>query len=309
MKKTTLLILTFICFHHFSNSQDTLWRKSGIINLNFNQTSLNNWAAGGEDALSLSGLLSAYDNYKKGRTAWDNSLDLGYGMLKQGDQKLRKNEDKIDFTSKLGYAVNTKNKMFYSALLNFKSQFDKGYNYPNDSVAISKFGAPAYVTLALGLDYKPNKSFSLFVSPVTMKMTIVADPVLADAGAYGVDPAEYDTLGVRTKDGKQTRTEFGAYLNAKFQRDIMQNVNLLTKLDLFSNYADNPQNIDVNWEVLIAMKINKLLTASISTQLIYDDNIAVPLFSDVNGVKTQTGAGPRTQFKEVLAIGLSYKFL
>lgn len=309
MKKLIITILIIVFAQHFIPAQDTLWRKGGIISLNFNQTSFNNWAAGGEDAISANGLLSAFDNYKKSRAAWDNSLDLGYGMLKQGEQKLRKNEDKIDYTSKLGYAVNNKNKLFYTALLNFKSQFDKGYNYPNDSVVISKFGAPAYITFALGLDYKPNKFFSLFVSPLTMKMTIVGDQDLADAGAYGVDPAEYDVFGVKTKDGEQNRTEFGAYLNAKFQKDIMQNVNLLTKLDLFSNYADNPQNIDVNWEVLLAMKINKLLTASISTQLIYDDDTPVPLFSDVNGVRTQTGAGPRTQFKEVLAIGLSFKFL
>ena len=308
MKKIILSLSIIVCLNNFSNAQDTLWRKGGIINLNFNQTSFDNWAAGGEDAISASALLSAFDNYKKGRTAWDNSLDLGYGMLKQGEQKLRKNEDKIDFTSKLGYAVNSKNKLFYTALLNLKSQFDNGYNYPNDSVVISKFGAPAYVTFALGLDYKPNKYFSVFVSPLTMKMTIVGDRDLADAGAYGVNPAEYDSFGNKTKDGEHNRTEFGAYLNAKFQKDIMQNVNLLTKLDLFSNYAEDPQNVDVNWEVLIAMKINKLLSASISTQLIYDDNIPVPLFSDVNGVRTQTGAGPRTQFKEVLAIGLSYKF-
>ena len=309
MKKIVLTFTALTLFIIVTNAQDTLWRKSGIINLNFNQTSFNNWAAGGENALSLSGLLSAFDNYKKGKTAWDNSLDLGYGLLKQGDQKVRKNEDKIDFTSKLGHDANGKGKLFYTALLNFKSQFDKGYNYPNDSIAISKFAAPAYITIALGLDYKPNKDFSVFVSPLTAKITLVTDQDLADAGAYGVDPAEYNSPGVKTKAGKQSRIEPGAYVNAKFQKDIMQNVNLLTKLDLFSNYTDNPQNVDVNWELLLAMKINKLLTASISTQLIYDDDTPVPIFKKENEIKIPVGVGPRTQFKEVLAIGLAYKFL
>ena len=296
--------------------QDTSWRKGGTFGLNFNQTSLTNWAAGGENALALSGMLNLFANYKKNRIAWDNSLDLGYGLLKQGEQDLRKNDDRIDFLTKLGYDITEKNVLFYTALFNFRSQFDYSYNYPNDSTKtlVSKFAAPAYFLLSLGVDYKPNKYFSLFVSPVTAKITMVNDQELADKGAFGGDKAEYDANDIKIKDGEKIRTEIGAYLNTKFQKDILTNVNLMTRLDLFSNYVENPMNLDINWEVLVTMKINKFMVASINTQLIYDDNIDVVQYESVNGylvpkvVNGDEVAGPRTQFKEVISIGLAYKF-
>lgn len=321
MKKLIFIFLVFVVVQANSQTKDTSWTTGGIATLNFNQTTLTNWAAGGENSVAATALLNIYANYRKNRVALDNSLDLAYGLIKPGDADIRKNEDKIDFLSKFGYDATNKNKWFYSALFNFKSQFVEGFNYPNDSVAISKFAAPAYVLLALGMDYKPNKDFSLFISPLTAKMTFVNDQDLADAGAYGVDKAEYEidvvtSTSTKTKDGEKFRGEFGAYLNAKYQKDVVTNVNLLTKLDLFSNYANNPQNIDVNWEVLIAMKINKFLTASISTQLIYDHDINIPEFKTENGVKVPklrddgvtAVVGPRTQFKEVIGIGLAYKF-
>ncbi len=316
MKKIILTILLITSFQQLTLAQDTLWRKGGIAALSISQTSLSNWAGGGENAISGTGIVSFFANYKKDRVAWDNSLDLAYGLLKQGDADIRKNEDKIDVTSKYGYAIHPGGKFYYSILANIKSQFADGYNYPNDSVIISRFAAPLYGIISIGLDYKPNKDFSVMLSPATGKMTIVNDQDLADAGAYGVDKAEYDQFLNKTKDGSMVRYEIGAYLNARFQKDVMKNVNLLTKLDLFSNYLDNPQNIDVNWEVLIAMKVNKLLTVTLSTQLIYDDNIDIAEFETVNKVKVPRlrsdgtpVVGPRTQFKEVLGIGIAYKFV
>jgi hypothetical protein len=266
---------------------DTSWKKGGIFTLNFNQTNLTNWSAGGENSIAANALFNAFAKYKKGRSAWDNSLDLGYGLLKAGENEIRKSDDKIDLLSKYGYDVNNKNKWFYTLLFNFKSQFTSSYEYPNDTteILISKFAAPAYALLALGMDYKPNDYFSVFFSPLTMKATIVADQDLADAGSFGVDPAEFDTSGRKISDGENLRTEFGAYLNAKFQKDVMTNVNLMTKLDLFSNYTEDPQHIDVSWEVLLAMKINKFLSASIQTHLIYDHDVLIPQYEVVNNTK------------------------
>ncbi len=312
MKKIILIIILGLSITSILKAQttaikDTLWRKGGIISVNFNQVSLSNWAAGGDNAIALNTLVSVFANYKHKKIAWDNNLDLAYGIIKQGDQNMQKNEDKIDLTSKIGYDA-YKGKWYYTFLFNFKSQFAKGYAYPNDSTIVSQFGAPAYVLGSIGMDYKPNDKFSLFISPLTAKFTIVNDQNLADAGSYGVDPAEFDALGNKIKDGKTLRAEFGAYLNAKFQKEIITNVNLMTKLELFSNYADNPQNVDVNWQVLLAMKVNKYISASVYTQLIYDDNTPVPLYEGSGLNKTVAGFGPRTQFKEVLGIGLSYKF-
>jgi len=287
-------------------SADTLdgWKTQGIFSLNISQVGLTNWAAGGNNSLSLNGLLSLEANLKKGSSTWDNSLDLAYGLLQQGEDPMIKSDDKIDLTSK--YGQKAFNHWYYAALLNFKSQMTPGYNYPDDSTVVSNFLAPAYVLGAIGMDFKPNKAFSLFLSPLTMKMTVVNDQDLANSGAYGVDPAEFDASGKITTEGKITRAELGGYLRALFTKDIMKDINLKTKLELFSNYSLEPQNIDVNWEVLIAMKVNKYISATVSTQLIYDHDIQIAIDDNNDGIVDRSG--PRTQFREVIGVGLSYKF-
>ncbi len=313
MKKLIFLLsILAVSFSVIAQTPDTtkLWTKGGVGGINFSQSSFTNWAAGGENALSATALMTVFSNYKKDKTTWDNTLDMAYGMLQSGKAPLRKNEDKIDLSSKYGrYAF--KKHWYYSALVNFKSQFDNGYNLPDDSTIVSHFMAPAYVIGAIGLDYKTtDNSFSAFIAPFTSKTTIVNDQRLADAGAFGVDKAEYDSIAgayVKVKDGAMIRSEFGGYVKLVFKKDVVKNVNLSTKLELFSNYIDRPQNIDVNWEVLIGLKVNKFISASISTQMIYDHDIPVMVERDENGTKVK-GTGPRVQFKEVLAVGFSYKF-
>lgn len=282
------------------------WKKGGLATLTLSQVSLSNWVQGGENSLSATALLHLFANYKKGHSSWDNTLDATYGFLQTGVAPMRKSDDKIDFTSKYGYK--TSKNWNIAALVNFKSQFTQGYNYPNDSTVISDFLAPAYVLISIGMDYKPNDKFSFFASPATGRITIVNNQTLADAGAYGVDNAVYDTAGTMILKGKKVRYEFGALISTKFKSEIGKNITLYTKADFFSNYFENPQNIVVNWDVLISFKVNKFVSASINTTLIYDNSIPVPIYQEVNGVKTQTGTGPRTQFKEVLGIGFSHKF-
>jgi len=309
MKKILLAASIILSLAAQAQDVDTTkaWKKGGDAGLNFSQSSFTNWAAGGENALSLTAYTNIFANYKKGEDAWDNSLSLAYGMLQSAHTAPRKNEDKIDFTSKYGRYAFAKH-WYYSALLTAKTQFADGYNYPNDSVPISRFAAPAYVTAAIGLDYKTeDNSFTLFISPATLKTTIVNDRALARAGAYGVEAAAYDTAGVIIKEGKKVRYELGGYIRAQFKKDIAKNVNLATKLELFSNYLDNPQNIDVNWEVLLNLKVNKFLSANVATQMIYDHDIPVPVSRTENGITT-LGTGPRLQFKEVLSLGISVKF-
>lgn len=251
-------------------------------------------------------MLNLFANYKSDKTNWDNNLDLVYGVIKIGKTNVQKSDDKIEFTSKFGqYASNN---WYYAALLNFKTQFDVGYNLPDDSTIVSHFMAPATTLGALGLDYKSkDKSLSFFVSPLTGKVTIVNDQRLADAGAFGVQAAEYDSASFKTKDGAIIRYEFGGFLKMTFKKDIFKNVNLQTKLELFTNYLNHPENIDVNWETILTMKINRFLSCTVNTQLIYDHDIPVPFDRDVNGVKVPD-TGPRLQFKEVLAVGIAYKF-
>ncbi|OQA01128.1 MAG: hypothetical protein BWY70_00485 [Bacteroidetes bacterium ADurb.Bin408] len=282
------------------------WRTGAVLSINASQSSFTNWAAGGQNSISLNGLTSLFANYKTKRSGWDNTLDLGYGKQHQGKEiGWLKTDDKIDFSSKYGQMASKE--WFCAGLLNFKSQFDDGFKYPNDSVPISRFLAPAYIIAAVGMDYKPSKYFSAFVAPATAKTTIVKDQTLADAGAFGVEKAVLDGNGAVVTPGKNIRNEFGGYVKIAFQKDeLVKNINLTTKLDLFSNYLENPKNVDVSWEVLIAMKVNKYITATISTHLLYDDDVDIAIDKDKDG--TPEKMAPRTQFKQVIGVGLSYKF-
>ncbi|MCC6181503.1 MAG: DUF3078 domain-containing protein [Bacteroidia bacterium] len=281
------------------------WKLGGVISINGQQVSLTNWSAGGSNSISFGGIISVYARYKKGKSTWDNNVDLGYGVIKQGFNKnWWKTDDKIQITSKYGYQI--AKSTYLTALADFKTQFTNGYNYPNDSVYISKFMAPGYGIAALGIDYKPNDKFSVFLSPFTGKFTIVNDDSLARNGAYGVQKEIRDPNdgGKITQYYKTHREEFGAYLKAQYQTKIMDNVTFQTMLELFSNYLHNPQNIDVNWTTLTTFKVNKFISATLSTQLIYDDDIKLLRTA---GDRKNT-VGPDVQFKQVLGVGFTYKF-
>jgi len=318
MKKITTILILFSCFlssvtfAQVTEAEKTLraqnadtiqgWKTGGVIGFNFAQTSLTNWAAGGENSLAVNGIFSGFANYKKGKSVWDNSLDIGYGLLKQGEKDFKKTDDKIDFLSKYGQEA-FKN-FYYAALFNFKTQMTTGYSYAADDskTKISNIFAPAYITLALGLDFKPDPYFSAFVAPLTAKFTFVTDEDLSGLGAFGVDP------------GETLKSEIGGYIRAiysknDFKAELLKNVSFTTKIDLFSNYINNPQNIDVNWETLIAFKVNKYLNVNFNTHLIYDDDIFIKHDRNGNGTM-ETGEGSKSlvQFKEIFGVGLSYKF-
>jgi hypothetical protein len=314
-RKFLVLILLFSGFSNLTFSQVTEpeknlrthyadstlgWKRGGVFAVNLAQTSLTNWAAGGSNSFAVNGLLSTFANYKMNKNVWVNSLDIGYGLLKQGGSGYVKTDDKFDLLSKYGYEAFKS--FYYAVLLDFKTQMAPGYKYPDVTNKISDLFSPAYLTLAFGLDYKPNAYFSAFVAPVTGKLTFVTDQKLSDAGAFGVTP------------GKKTLGEFGGYIRAiytknDFKNEFLKNVSFTSKIDLFSNYLKNPQNIVINWETLIAFKVNKFLSASINTQLIYDDKIKIPFDKNGNGIiETGESVGSLLQFKEILGIGFSYNF-
>jgi hypothetical protein len=283
-----------------------VWKKGGLIGIVGQQVSLTNWAAGGQNSISAAGMASVFAGYHKGDISWDNMLDLSYGVVKQGDNKeWWKNDDRIQISSKFG------KKAFgnwsYTGLFDFKTQFAPGYNYPNDSVKISEFLAPGYALAALGLDYKPDTSFSFFVAPITGKFTIVNNDTLAKYGAFGVQKEEYDPLtGLISKHYKNHREEFGGYVRMIYKRNVMENVSFMTSVELFSNYLDRPENIDVNWSTLTTMKVNKYISATLSTYLIYDDDVKITADANKDGIADFNG--PRVQFKQVFGVGLQYRF-
>jgi hypothetical protein len=268
------------------------WKKSGFVGLNFTQVSLSNWSAGGSNSISGLALFKYSANYKDQNNSWDNFIDLAYGISQEGEDNPRKSDDKIDISTKYGRFA-FKN-WYYSALAGFRSQFSKGYNYPNDSVAISNFLAPGYLTVALGMDYRPNDNLTILASPCAGRLIIVNDDSLSAMGAFGVDSA------------KTTKLEIGAMVRILFKKDIIENVGLINKLELYSDYTGDVSKVDVNWEITLNMKVNEYISANLSTHLIYDEDTKIGV--DSNGDGSIDAFGPRTQFKEVLGVGLSYKF-
>ncbi len=290
-----------------TGADSTGWDFKGSGSINFSRIHLSNWAAGGINNISYLGLVNVFANYKKNKIAWDNSGIFSYGQMKEQNKPLQKNEDRIDLTSKLGYAL--QEKIFFASLVNFRSQFSPTFS--PDGQHISGLMAPAFGLVALGLDFKPINDLAIFISPVTGKFTFVLDEKLANAGAFGVQPAIIDTTnGNILAKGKTFRHEIGAYLNATYKKEIMKNITLSTRVELFNNYSDpnkpNRKNIDINWETFISMKVNKYIVVTIFTHLLYDNDILVPL--DRNGDGVMESKGIRTQFKDVLGVGLSYKF-
>jgi hypothetical protein len=308
MRKSILLFLVTGAFVMSVSAQDTLWRKGGILGANLSQASYSDWAAGGQNSFSVTGLFSLFSNYqaKDSTVTWENSLDMAYGKIQVfGKKDLQKIDDKIDLNSAYNKLAFGKG-WYYSFLFNFKSQFDKGYNYPNDSVIASGFMSPGYFIYAFGLQFKPEKEFSILIAPLTGKTTVVSDQALADSGAYGVIKATYDTAGKLTTHGKNIRNQFGGLIQVHIKKEIVKNVSIDTKAEIFSDYLKNPTNLDVYWDLKFEMKVNNFLSVSVNTTLIYDDDIIIR--RDSNGDGSFEVNGPRTQFKEVLGVGLAYKF-
>lgn len=267
--------------------QEGAWVLKGVTGLNMSQTAMANWSAGGENSIAGNAYLNASLTHKKGNWLWVTNMVLDYGLSKTKSQGMRKSSDKIGLSTQLGYS--TDNVWFYTLMGDLNTQFAKGYDYPDKEHQISNFFAPAYSNIALGMEWRPKSNYSLLLSPVSTKMTFVTDDYLSDLGAFGVDP------------GDHFKIEGSAFVKARAELPVMENVNLITTADFFTPYSKDFGNIDVNWDVLISMKINKVLSATINTTLKYDNDVKT--FDD-NGVKK----GAKVQFKEVLGIGLAYNF-
>ena len=263
------------------------WKTGGLYNINLSQGSLKNWAAGGDNfSLAVNSVLSLYAFYKKDKHSWDNTFDFNLGYVKTTSLGDRKNDDRIDLLSKYGYAIAPK--LNLSGLFNFRSQLFDGFNYDDNTKKLSStFLAPAYIILSPGLDWKPVKDLSIFVSPITFRWVIVNNDQLSAEGAYGVDP------------GKKSRSEIGAFLSANYLKELGKSVTYKGRLDLFSNYQKNPQNVDLFMSNILTFKISKVLSANYSLDLIYDDD--AKLFGP-------NGTSPALQVKSLIGIGLLVKF-
>ncbi len=290
MKKNLIIALfatmAFTSAHTQIDTIPSNWKLKAIYGANGTQSSFVNWNAGGRNNIALLGYVAGSAKYEKGKIKWDNDLGAAIGGMQYLDSEigneLQKTDDRLELATNLGYKL--KEHYYLSMLGSFRTQFIDGLDA--DGFKTSTFMAPGYVNLSLGIDYTPNDNFSVFLSPLASKMTFVNDPMLSAVGSFGVAA------------GESFRGEFGAYFKMKYNKELFTNIEMKSKLELFSNYIENPENIDVNAEILFSFKVNNWFSASLLWNLIYDDDIDI---RDVNG-----NVGPRTQFKSVLGLGISY---
>jgi hypothetical protein len=304
MKKLVIILLVLLCEQVFSQDvvvnklrsetsrtvkkdNDTTtwkWKRGGMFLFSLSQGSLSNWAAGGDNfSLAANSYLNYYFLYRNGRHVWDNNVDLNLGYVNTTSSGGRKNDDRMDYLSKYGYKMDTLGKWYLSGLFNFRSQFFDGFNYGSTPAELSSsFLSPAYFILSVGFDYKPSDKFSLFLSPLTSRWTVVTNKTLSDKGLYGLSP------------GAHSLNEIGAFATVNYTTTLAKNIVYKGRLDLFSNYITDPQNIDMFMTNQIEFKINKYFSATYSLDLIYDDNVR--LFGPDH-------TSPALQTKSLIGIG------
>ncbi|MDO4229284.1 MAG: DUF3078 domain-containing protein [Capnocytophaga sp.] len=292
-------------FNRYKQRQEK-WFKFNQISLNLSEVAFANWSAGGEN--SVSALMNAKfrRRFSERTYFWDNELEVNYGMNAQKGRGPRKTDDKLSFISALGYRGNASSFWYYTARFQFLSQFSNGYAYPDTEKPISKFMAPAYVYLGLGVEFAPDNDFNLFLSPLTQKTTLVWDRTLANQGAFGVDGAEYDSNGRIIRQGKRTNTELGFSVSGRWNKKLDEDIRLENVFNFYGDYLNKFGNIDVDWESNLNFKVNSYVQARIGIHIKYDDDVKFHSYTDANGQIQEYGA--RTQLKQILGIGLLYTF-
>jgi hypothetical protein len=281
MKKTLLsfvFLLTVVAVNAQEITKDTtkLWTKKGNISLLFNQSSYNKqWLGGGTSNIAGNFGLNYDFNYKKGAVVWDNKFILAYGLSKiKGNEKTAKTDDRLELNSLWGKKA--KGDWYYSLFFNFKTQMDSGSDI--DDLTISHFFSPAYFQFGPGMLWKKSNNLSVNFSPATAKLILVHKHFTDFGPSFGV------------LQGDNSRFEFGASISAIYKFNVMANVSIENRLNLYSNYLDNPQNVDIDYQMNLVMKINKYLSANVVLRTIYDDNsIQAVQVSEVFGLGVNYG--------------------
>ncbi|QIA08282.1 DUF3078 domain-containing protein [Draconibacterium halophilum] len=275
---------------------ETPWIIGGEGNIGLTQTYLDNWKKGGKSSLATLMVLKGFANYsrKDGKVKWENSAEFRNGWIRPGgdESELQKNDDKIEITTR--YGLSAFKKWYYSAELNFNTQLFRGYNYPKDenAEALSAFLSPSTTYLKIGLDYKPNKNLSLFLSPLTIKNVYVRDTALVDQTNFGVH------------EGRKAFWEPGLNADLSYKTKISDDISYETKYKMFINYKDPFTKFDLNWENNFKMHLNSYIDLRLMFHFIYDDDVKFPVY---NAAGDKTGDKPKLQVKEFFTIGFSYK--
>ena len=276
------------------------WEYALASSFALNQTFLSNWSKGGESSFStmldIKGEATYHD--KSTKTKWKNDGRIKYGSIITAENGLRTNTDMFEINSQYNREISKQ--VDFSAVFYMKNQLARGYNYPNDSVVVSKFLNPTTFTIGVGAEYKPFKNTEINFSPLSYKNTFVLDTAEIDQTNHGIDP------------DKRVRQEMGGQLLVKNKLEILDGLNITNSLRLFSNYFDEPQKVDMDWEITLNKRISWYASVGLNLHLIYDDNIRFPVLGDDGQAVTLPDGTvqkePKLQFKEFVGLTLSLNF-
>jgi hypothetical protein len=284
-----------------SHIKPRYWRFRSELSYLLSQGVVTNWAKGGDDNIASILDVTSYLNYNNKITKVNSATTVRFALGLQASGKpwdINKNLDFLEINSKIGHKAF--GKFDLSGLFQFKTQFLPGYNYPNDSVKVSKFFNPATVIVGYGLDYKPDKNTSISFSPLSYKGTFVPDTATINQTKFGIS------------SDRRSKNELGAYFIISSKVSLFEKVNMISRLQLFSNFLSKPQNVDVDWEMITTMNINWFTELRLNIHLIYDDDTKLPVYdnennpvTDINGIQKKA---PMVQFKEYLGLSFVFKF-
>ncbi len=267
------------------------WDYKGSFQFLFNQSAFNNdWTGGGTSSIAGNLTNVTEVSYINDRNSWDTSLTVEYGLTKQDEDRFkRKTNDRIELNSVYGYEVNAgDDSAYYSFFVNVMTQLTKGFSYKKDSLGITQrrertnLFSPGYLQAGPGLLYKKGEFLSVNLAPSTARLIVVDDRFTTTP-----DYVNRSYFGVAA--GEERRYELGASINATYKLTLLENITMDNNVSLYSNYLDQPGNVDINYLAHIKMKVNNYVSAKFIFQAIYDDNA--------------TGA---FQIREVSGLGLSY---
>lgn len=263
------------------------WSRAGNISLLFNQSSFDNWSAGGVNNIAGNLGLNYDFNYLKGDLVWDNKFIAAYGITKIEDSDQQKTDDRLELNSLFGKKA--KEFWYYSLFLNFKTQIDSGFQ---DDFKTSHFFSPAYLQVGPGMLWKKSDNLKVNIAPTTAKIIFVHDEFTNVGNVQAAIDAFNNAGGYFGVEANDTsRFELGVAIGAYYKLNLMENVSMENILNLYSNYLEDPQNLDLDYTMNLVMTINKYLSANLAFQTIYDDN-----------------AFQGFQIREVFGVGVNYGF-
>ena len=289
------------------------WNIGGGIGLDLGQILVLNPRVGsGQNRFGIGGAVAVFANYKNNRVTWNNNITLNLAVEKTGsgvialpsgeasDQKVpfRKSIDELRLKSTYGYSFSEGSKWSYAANFAFRSQLlgsylgvEDGQVYATEvtiegayeNKVVSKFMAPGRFNLGIGVLFEPNSKFSFLFTPITGDIIVITDQDIANLGVHGTKLEDGSTTVYKT-----SRFAFGATFGAQYQEKYLNDrMAFKSVLGLFSDYLDNPQNVDVSWTNELTFDIVGGLQLSFATSLFYDDDVLsnVTDFDAVGGYK------------------------